>query len=93
MAARKSTKTLRFEDGLTRLEVIAEQMEKSELPLDELLKLYEEGIKLSEELKQKLEQTHGRMMEIRLNKDGTPSMVATDLVKQESLLQEGGEEE
>ena len=45
MAARK--KTVTFEQGLERLELIAGQMEKSDLPLDELLKLYEEGMKLS----------------------------------------------
>ena len=58
MAARK--KTVTFEQGLERLELIAGQMEKSDLPLDELLKLYEEGMKLSAELTSKLDEIDGR---------------------------------
>ena len=86
--ARKTTKTLNFEEGLNRLEAIADAMEKGELPLDELLKLYEEGVKLSEELTQKLDAAQGKMMEVRSGRDGTPVAVPTDVVRQESLLDE-----
>lgn len=84
--ARKTTKTLSFEDGLNRLEAIADAMEKGELPLDELLKLYEEGVKLSEELTQKLDAAQGKMLEVRAGRNGTPVAVPTDVVRQESLL-------
>ena len=84
--ARKTTKTLNFEEGLNRLEAIADAMEKGELPLDELLKRYEEGVKLSEELTQKLDAAQGKMMEVRSGRDGTPVAVPTDVVRQESLL-------
>ena len=86
MAARKTNKAIGFEEGLERLEAIAGQMERGELPLDEMLKLYEEGVKLSGELKQKLEEAQGRMMEIRQGRDGTPVAVPADVVRQESLL-------
>ena len=36
-----------FEKKLTRLEEIVQKMEKGELALDESLKLFEEGVKLS----------------------------------------------
>ena len=36
-----------FEKKLNRLEDIVQKMEKGELPLEESLKLFEEGIKLS----------------------------------------------
>ncbi len=38
-----------FEKKLTRLEDIVQKMEKGELALDDSLKLFEEGIKLSRE--------------------------------------------
>ena len=85
MAAKK-TKILTFEEGLERLEQIAGQMERNELPLDELLKLYEEGMKLSGELNQKLENTTSRMMEIRLGRNGEANAVPTDIACQQSLL-------
>lgn len=86
MAAKKSTKSLSFEEGLSRLENIAEQMEKGEVPLEELLKLYEEGIKLSEELTQKLNAAEGRMLEVRAAANGLPVLTPTDVVKQENML-------
>ena len=86
LAARKTTKPLSFEEGLNRLEAIADMLEKGDLPLDELLKFYEEGIKLSEELTQKLEAAQGKMMEVRAGKDGKPQAVATDVVRQQNLL-------
>ena len=52
MAPKKKTPS--FEEGLERLEAIAGQMERGELPLDELLKLYEEGMKLSVEYEMKI---------------------------------------
>lgn len=81
MAAKK--KPVTFEQGLERLEMIASQMEKSELPLDELLKLYEEGMKLSAELTEKLDEIDGRMQEVQMGRDDAE---ATDVVRQESLL-------
>lgn len=86
MAAKKAPKTMTFEEGLEKLEGIAVQMEKSELPLDELLKLYEEGMKLSADLTHKLDEIDGRMQEVRAGKDGAPVTIQTDIVRQGSLL-------
>ena len=85
--ATKKTKTPTFEEGLERLENIASQMECGELPLDELMKLYEEGMKLSGELKQKLEAAGNRMMEVRLGRDGEPKGEESSVVQQQSLLE------
>ena len=84
MAPKKKMPT--FEEGLERLENIANQLEKSELPLDELLKLYEEGMKLSTELNQKLDAANGRMMEVRLGSDGEVVIEESDVAQQQSLL-------
>lgn len=55
MAAKSGKKALSFEEGLGQLEKMAQEMESSELPLEDMLRLYEEGVKLAEELGGKLE--------------------------------------
>ena len=84
MAAKK--KTFSFEEGLERLENIAGMMEKGDMALDELMKLYEEGIKLSGELNQKLEAANERMLEVRLGRDGQPVVENSSVTQQQSLL-------
>ena len=84
MAGKK--KSLSFEQGLERLEIIAGQMERGELALDELMTLYEEGIRLSEELRQKLESANNRLMEVRLGRDGQPTAEESVVSQQQSLL-------
>ena len=86
MAARKTAKPLTFEEGLARLETIADALEHNELPLEELLKLHEEGVKLAEELTQKLDAAEGRMTEVRKSKNGQAELVSADVVQQGSLL-------
>lgn len=46
-AGRLKGLTVDFEKKLNRLEEIVQKMEKGELSLDESLKLFEEGVKLS----------------------------------------------
>ena len=38
---------VKFEQAMARLEAIVGELEKSDLPLDESLKIFEEGIRLS----------------------------------------------
>ena len=55
-----------FEDALHRLEAIVEDLERGELTLDQSLKAYEEGMKLSKRLNKTLdeaEQTIQRLVE------------------------------
>jgi exodeoxyribonuclease VII small subunit len=51
----------RFEAALQRLEQIVQQLEKGELPLEQSLVLYEEGIRLSRLCHAKLEEAEGRI--------------------------------
>lgn len=44
----------KFEDKLNKLKTIVEQIEDEDIDLDTSIKLYEEGLKLSEELKKQL---------------------------------------
>jgi len=58
-----------FEESLQRLEAIVKEMEKGELPLEQSLKLFEEGIALSGACKKELDEAEGKI-EILLKKQG-----------------------
>ena len=50
-----------FEDRLTALEAIVERLERGELTLDESVRLYEEGVQLSNACKSELQKAEGRI--------------------------------
>jgi len=56
-----------FEKSLMRLEEVVKRLESPELSLDEAMKLFEEGVKLSHECQKQLEEAEGRV-EILLKK-------------------------
>ena len=56
-----------FEKSLTRLEEVVKKLEGTDLSLDEAMKLFEEGVKLSSECQKQLEEAEGRV-EILLKK-------------------------
>ncbi|HTR46077.1 MAG TPA: exodeoxyribonuclease VII small subunit [Verrucomicrobiae bacterium] len=56
-----------FEKSLARLEEVVKRLESPELSLDEAMKLFEEGVKLSRECQKQLEEAEGRV-EILLKK-------------------------
>lgn len=53
-----------FEKKLNRLEEIVQKMEKGELSLDDSLKLFEEGIKLSRECQGQLTQAEAQVKKL-----------------------------
>lgn len=50
-----------FEARLERLEFLAEKIKDQNLPLEEAIKVFEEGIKLSRGLKKELEKVQGKV--------------------------------
>jgi exodeoxyribonuclease VII small subunit len=56
-----------FEKSLARLEEVVKRLESSDLPLDEAMKLFEEGVKLSHDCQNQLAEAEGRV-EILLKK-------------------------
>jgi exodeoxyribonuclease VII small subunit len=50
-----------FEDHLTQLETVVERLERGDLSLDESIRLFEDGMKLSTACKAELEQAEGRV--------------------------------
>ena len=59
----------KFEDNLTRLEDIVRKMESGDLSLEESLKAFEEGIKLSRLCAKKLDEAQ-RRVEVLLKQEG-----------------------
>ena len=55
-----------FEERLERLETLGDQIKKSDIPLDEAVKAFEEGILLARSLEKYLEKLEGRI-EILMN--------------------------
>jgi exodeoxyribonuclease VII small subunit len=56
-----------FEKSLTRLEEVVKRLESPDLSLDEAMRLFEEGVKLSRDCQKQLEEAEGRV-EILLKK-------------------------
>jgi len=64
--AAKSGSMKNFEERLARLETLGEQIRKTDIPLDEALKAFEEGIRLARALESDLEKIESRI-EVLMN--------------------------
>ncbi len=60
---------INFEEAMKKLEQITAELEKGDLSLDESVKKFEEGIKLSKECNKPLEDSEKRI-NILINNDG-----------------------
>jgi len=60
----------KFEERLARLEELAERIKESDLPLEEAVAVFEEGVKLSKGLEKDLDRIQGKV-EILLNEPET----------------------
>lgn len=50
-----------FEESLKQLEAIVARMERGDVPLEESVKLFEEGSRLAEQCKQQLAEAEGKV--------------------------------
>jgi exodeoxyribonuclease VII small subunit len=60
----------KFEDALARLEIIVGQLEKGDLPLEESLKIFEEGVRLSKNCLKMIEEAERKVEILLQDKDG-----------------------
>lgn len=72
-----------FEKNLSRLEEIVHKMEDGELPLEESLKLFEEGVRLSRECNLKLNEAEQKV-KVLLSMDDKGNAVLQDFKPMES---------
>ena len=81
-----------FESALKQLEEIVQRLEKGELPLEESLKLYEEGIRLSRYCHAKLEEAEGKIEMLMKDARGEPLLDAKGEPRTKPFASEDGGE-
>ena len=77
--------TIKFEDALARLETIVDELEKGDLPLNDSLKIFEEGIKLSKTCLKILDDSE-RKVEILVQETGGKKRLQALSVEEEEVL-------
>ena len=82
-----------FEKHLTQLETVVERLEKGDLTLDESVRLFEEGMKLSQACKEELEQAEGRIQVLVEGKGGKMQVAEMEVEEDEIEVDEGEDEE
>ena len=75
---------LKFEDAMARLETIVSELEKGDLPLDQSLKIFEEGIKLSKTCLKMLDEAERKVEILVQDKDGKKRLRAISLDAEEA---------
>lgn len=71
-----------FEKKLSRLEEIVQKMEKGDLALEESLKLFEEGVKLSRECHSRLNEAESKV-QLLMSVDASGNPVTKDFSPEE----------
>lgn len=67
-------KKMSFEDSMSQLEKIVEDLEAGDLPLETALKKFEEGMRLSKFCAEKLEETEKKVSLLTKNSSGEISL-------------------
>jgi exodeoxyribonuclease VII small subunit len=60
-----------FEESLKQLEKIVDQLERGDLPLEESVRLFEDGVRLSTSCKQELDAAEGKVQILMKERDGS----------------------
>jgi len=81
MADKKQT----FETSLKELEKIVRRLEEGDLQLEDSLKLFEDGVKLSRECQERLNQAERRIEVLLKDENGNPKL---EIIKSEDLREE-----
>ncbi len=81
-----------FEDRLTALESVVERLERGELSLDDSVRLFEEGVRLSNACKVELEKAEGRI-QVLLETRGSDVKVSDMKIDEDDGSESEGEEE
>lgn len=74
LKTKSPTKEPRFEDALQQLETLVQEMESGDLPLEDILKKYEEGNRLAKLCASKLNAAERRIEVLMKEKDGSPGL-------------------
>ena len=69
-----------FEQAVARLEEIVKALDNGDLPLDEALKLFEEGVKLAGICSSQLSDAQGRLEKLTKKPDGSTEVEPMDTI-------------
>jgi exodeoxyribonuclease VII small subunit len=72
-----------FEDDLKKLENVVERLERGDLTLDDSVKLFEEGMKLSHKCKAELDAAEGKIQVLVQGKRGTMQVADMEAEQEE----------
>ena len=75
---KKETQAKNFESSLASLEKIVRELERGDLPLERSLELFEEGVRLSRECQERLNQAERRIEVLLHDGEGRPIISAFD---------------
>lgn len=89
----KKAESISFEDQLARLEEIVQTLDDGTAPLEELLSLYEEGMKLTENCRTYLESAEQRITEIKKSSPDFKRLVSNEDEELDEFDEEEIEEE
>jgi exodeoxyribonuclease VII small subunit len=84
---------IKFEEALERLEQIVCQLEDGSLDLDESLKIFDEGIKLTQACTKKLEESEKKIQILLKNEQGEKSLQPFMIGDDDSMPSSDGNEE
>ncbi len=68
-----------FEDRLTALEALVERLERGDLTLEDSVRLFEQGVQLSNACKQELEKAEGRIQVLVETSSGAMQVAEMEL--------------
>ena len=80
-----------FEASLAALEKIVRELERGDLPLEQSLELFEQGVRLSRECQERLNQAERRVELLLRDTDGRPVLAPFDEAEEELRLDAGSE--
>ena len=72
-------KTPGFEESMLRLEQIVQKLERGDVPLEDAMKLFEEGTKLVKSCDGMLNKAEKKVVQLTKGADGTPVETEFDL--------------
>ncbi|OLE51659.1 MAG: exodeoxyribonuclease VII small subunit [Acidobacteria bacterium 13_1_20CM_3_53_8] len=85
---RRETRADSFESQLSALEKIVRELERGDLPLEDSLKLFEEGVRLSRECQERLNQAERKIETLLRDADGRPLLGSLEDEEEELRLTE-----
>ena len=85
---RREARADSFESQLSALEKIVRELERGDLPLEDSLKFFEEGVRLSRECQERLNQAERKIETLLRDADGRPVLGSLEDEEEELRLTE-----